>query len=306
MSGPTCPKCSRPMQLLDSEAQRYYCYKDDVVFLGSENRWNGLAPATPPSTTQTAAQPLSPEKRQEARMIAILGIVLIIIALFVVPLVIYPIVAVAIVVAMRFLISQSAGQQVRKGTAPWKAEQSRSSIPPVPWMLNTCPNCGAAMSELGTRFYCAKDDILIHKATGFMIDGVPRTEWQRLIDARVSIRGERGEYLISLSNEALIITDDDGKRERTIPLSDLKSASITDGDVNTLQLVTEKEHLMLRTIDPKLWKENVERRMEQSRRVAAVPPEASEAKIHKSKFCINCGAPLQANATFCVECGSKQ
>jgi ribosomal protein L40E len=218
-------------------------------------------------------------------MIAILGIVLIIIALFVVPLVIYPIVAVAIVVAMRFLMSQSAGQQVRKGTAPWKAEQSRSSIPPVPWMLNTCPNCGAAMSELGTRFYCAKDDILIHKATGFMIDGVPRTEWQRLIDARVSIRGERGEYLISLSNEALIITD---------------------GDVNTLQLVTEKEHLMLRTIDPKLWKENVERRMEQSRRVAAVPPEASEAKIHKSKFCINCGAPLQANATFCVECGSKQ
>jgi nitrate reductase NapE component len=139
------------MKLLDSEAQRYYCYNDDVVFLGSENRWDGLAPSTPPSTTQTAAQPQSPEKKQEARMIAIIGIVLIIIALFVVPLVIYPIVAVAIVVAMRFLMSQSAGQQVRKGTAPSREEgvalkpayRSWEVSPEERALMRQCRSCGS-------------------------------------------------------------------------------------------------------------------------------------------------------------------
>jgi ribosomal protein L40E/TM2 domain-containing membrane protein YozV len=43
MSAPNCPKCGKPMALLDSETKRYYCYGDDVVYLGSERKWVGLA-----------------------------------------------------------------------------------------------------------------------------------------------------------------------------------------------------------------------------------------------------------------------
>jgi hypothetical protein len=36
---PTCRVCGQPMHLLAEEEQRYYCYKDDQVWLGKERRW---------------------------------------------------------------------------------------------------------------------------------------------------------------------------------------------------------------------------------------------------------------------------
>lgn len=37
-----------------------------------------------------------------------------------------------------------------------------------------------------------------------------------------------------------------------------------------------------------------------------VPPSPAAFQSPPGKFCMNCGVPLQAKATFCVECGSKQ
>jgi len=42
MTAPNCPKCAKPMTLLDAETQRHYCYRDDILYLGSESRWIGL------------------------------------------------------------------------------------------------------------------------------------------------------------------------------------------------------------------------------------------------------------------------
>ena len=36
---PTCRVCGQQMQLLDEENQRWYCYKDDQVWLEKEQRW---------------------------------------------------------------------------------------------------------------------------------------------------------------------------------------------------------------------------------------------------------------------------
>jgi len=44
--GQTCKVCGKEMRLLDEEQQKWYCYKDDVVYFGKESRWNGL-PAKP-------------------------------------------------------------------------------------------------------------------------------------------------------------------------------------------------------------------------------------------------------------------
>jgi hypothetical protein len=42
---PTCRICGQPMQLLgasiDDEQQRWYCYKDDEVWLDKEQKWMG-------------------------------------------------------------------------------------------------------------------------------------------------------------------------------------------------------------------------------------------------------------------------
>lgn len=36
---PTCWMCGQPMQLLDEEGQRYYCFKDNQVCFGKEQKW---------------------------------------------------------------------------------------------------------------------------------------------------------------------------------------------------------------------------------------------------------------------------
>jgi len=41
---PTCRICGKPMILLDEEALRYYCSKDNQVWLGRERKWVGQGP----------------------------------------------------------------------------------------------------------------------------------------------------------------------------------------------------------------------------------------------------------------------
>ena len=41
---PTCRVCGQPMQLLDKDEQRWYCYKDDKVWLGKEQKWQDEIP----------------------------------------------------------------------------------------------------------------------------------------------------------------------------------------------------------------------------------------------------------------------
>jgi hypothetical protein len=36
---PTCRVCGKPMKLVDEGEQRWYCLKDDQVWLGKEQRW---------------------------------------------------------------------------------------------------------------------------------------------------------------------------------------------------------------------------------------------------------------------------
>jgi hypothetical protein len=36
---PTCRVCGQRMKLLDDEAQKWYCFKDDEVWFGKEQRW---------------------------------------------------------------------------------------------------------------------------------------------------------------------------------------------------------------------------------------------------------------------------
>lgn len=35
-----CKQCNRPMTLLDEDKQRFYCYKDDLIFLSNQNKWS--------------------------------------------------------------------------------------------------------------------------------------------------------------------------------------------------------------------------------------------------------------------------
>jgi hypothetical protein len=36
---PTCRVCGQPMRLLNKEIQRWYCYEDDQLWLGKEEKW---------------------------------------------------------------------------------------------------------------------------------------------------------------------------------------------------------------------------------------------------------------------------
>jgi len=36
---PVCRKCNQPMKLLDEEAERWYCYKDEEVYFAKTNKW---------------------------------------------------------------------------------------------------------------------------------------------------------------------------------------------------------------------------------------------------------------------------
>jgi TM2 domain-containing membrane protein YozV len=57
MTGVSCPECRQKMALLDGTEQRYYCYSDDVVYLGAENRWIGVGePLTASPPTQSGAK----------------------------------------------------------------------------------------------------------------------------------------------------------------------------------------------------------------------------------------------------------
>ncbi len=41
MTGPiVCRKCGQPMNLLDEEEQRWYCFKDDLLYVGKDQHWS--------------------------------------------------------------------------------------------------------------------------------------------------------------------------------------------------------------------------------------------------------------------------
>jgi len=87
-------------------------------------------------------------------------------------------------------------------------------------------------------------------------------EWERLIDKRVKVVGRKGEYLMSLGSDALIVTKEDGKPEFAIPFRKLKSVpTVVGGKGKTLELDTEDGLFLLQTSEPDLWRLNLERKM---------------------------------------------
>ena len=41
---PKCKTCGKEMTLLDEDAQRWYCYYDDMIFLAKSNSWSDEEP----------------------------------------------------------------------------------------------------------------------------------------------------------------------------------------------------------------------------------------------------------------------
>ena len=48
---PTCRVCNTPLFLLDEEAQRWYCYRDDEVYYAKDQRWGEHRLTTPITPT---------------------------------------------------------------------------------------------------------------------------------------------------------------------------------------------------------------------------------------------------------------
>jgi hypothetical protein len=108
MADQFCPKCSKRMTLLSKERKRYYCTADNVVFFGLENRWGSLSDDMKGQFDKA---------KQNAKLVGVIGIVLIVALLFVIPLEIYPIVCVVTLIIVKFVVSSMYPAQLKEASA---------------------------------------------------------------------------------------------------------------------------------------------------------------------------------------------
>lgn len=139
------------------------------------------------------------------------------------------------------------------------ARQQALITPPAPWLSSNCPLCDKAMIDQGTRLYCIRDDVLIHKATGFRVHGSKVAGWERFIDDPVE--GVKGGHLMSLGRDRLVVTDYDGETRWVINLMDIQTLSVIIGKRETLHMATQNGTFRLRpTVAATIWKDYVEQR----------------------------------------------
>jgi predicted RNA-binding Zn-ribbon protein involved in translation (DUF1610 family) len=145
----------------------------------------------------------------------------------------------------------------------WKKDEEQQRLallnPPTPWFSANCPTCGKIMTDQGSRLYCMRDDVLIHKATGFPMHYPPAAEWEHFIDNPVKVQGKKGNHLMSLDIDKLVVTDQDGKMEFAILLKDLKSCSVGDSG-KLLQLAITDGQLSIQTDNAELWVEKLKQK----------------------------------------------
>jgi len=294
MVAPSCPKCGKSMTLLDSHVQRYYCYKDDVVYIGSENRWIGLKPTTSPSTVQPSTQPLSPEKKREVRMIAVIGIIMIIVLLFVVPLVLYPLVAIAVVFAMRFLMSQSAGQQVRKDLSPSKEVQEISSEDKK--YMKQCKSCGSWLP-------LASESCRSCGNKQFEVTQEPSPALTYQPPSTMPAAGPVAPSNVPVAPAPLPHPREENHKSH----EPAEATRPYDAQARYVEYLAKLEELKARGgISAETYQRLKDDYWEKLAEVAPSPLAPSGAEPTAGKFCMNCGASLPTHATFCNRCGSKQ
>lgn len=317
LANQVCPRCSKPMDLLDEDERRYYCYADDILFVGSENRWAGLTRYSGTDGTIQPPTPLSEDQRrqleaakQTGKWIAVLGAILILVLLFLVPLIIYPVVVVAIWFFTRLAMSSLVPHSLRQPVKP-SVQSATTSNEEAPWRSSSCPNCGEPMTDQGTQYYCVADDILIHKATGLRMSGVPAEDY--FINHQTNA-GDLGDLFLSLTRDQIVLSDDNGKIVLSTELKNVRNASITNQrNRSQLRLDTLNQTLHLSTGNDNLWKREIEQRIaaqystrvyDESSIVASQMAEPT-AMSQSTMFCRECGIRIPRNSKFCNQCGAK-
>lgn len=325
MVNQACPKCGKPMSLLDEDEKRYYCYSDDVVYIGSENRWLGMGGQQPSANAAKAPEPKTKSVGLAFLLNFLLfagaglmyadewffGIIYLVAALFFI--FVFPILALALALVSyvhTYVAIESYNTKARLASKSVSPPVSTQTDMPT-WHSSNCPKCGKPMTDQATQYYCIADDILIHKATGLWMIGVPAEDY--FINHRTNA-GDLGDLYLSLTRDLMVLSDEKGKIVASMALKDLTNTSIVNQrDGSRLRLDTANQTFLLRTGNNDLWEKEIERRIppQDATRVydesAVIEIQGPEPpSIAKSTmFCRECGANIPRKSRFCNKCGTK-
>jgi ribosomal protein S27AE len=180
-------------------------------------------------------------------------------------------------------------------------------------LTDECPKCGEQMIDQGNRFYCLRDDLLVHKASGTILSDLPSSDLS-FFDQEVWVP-KVGNRLISLTSDAILVSNDDGKLEFTLPLNKIRDVTVEGAEGHGLRISSSSGEHFLTLAKPGPWRKEIllrENQLSQKLRPTPISPstEPSKAKavakvVSKTKFCRECGAPIPRDSKFCEECGTK-
>jgi ribosomal protein L40E len=177
-----------------------------------------------------------------------------------------------------------------------------------------CPACRQTMIDQGHQYYCIRDNILIHKASGIRLSDLP-LEDRAYFDQSAWIPNI-GDSLMTLTADALIISDDEGKVRTTLPLARISELTVKG---QSLRVKTPDEVYLLERVGQGLGTKGEDwvKEIRLTQKFKPILPVATPVTLltkHstaedqprlQTKFCRECGSKIPRDSKFCEECGTK-
>ena len=113
---PTCRICGKPLSLIDTQEQRWYCYKDDQVYFAEQNHWGRL-----PGSDSPVFRPRSDASSPTENLPIVLGGAALLLVIFGVG---------------KAMLDYGACQNAGGGTESCSGLNGSGCYPGIPWSWN--------------------------------------------------------------------------------------------------------------------------------------------------------------------------